>query len=202
MTGKLKNGLTDLRGVQVGELLVLNRVRVAEGRRPRWRCKCLACHSRITVSHNRLIDKNNPKTHCGCLRPEGVTTILKKEYHAWWDARERCHNPEHPSYNDYGAKGVTMHPEWRKSFDAFLKHIGPAPKPKPEYSLDRINTFGNYAPGNIRWATASQQARNKRGTKFVKHPITGTPIRAAELADEMNLSYQQLRNRLVNRGEW
>lgn len=198
----LKNGLTDLRNVRVGKLLVLKRVRVAKGRRPRWRCQCLICHSYITVSHNRLIDKNNPKTHCGCLRPEGVTTTLKKEYHAWWDARERCHNPEHPSYDAYGAKGVTMYPEWRKSFKAFIDYLGPAPKPKPRYSLDRIDTFGNYVPYNIRWATITQQARNRRGTKFVKHPITGVSIRAAELAEEMNLTYQQLRYHLMDKGEW
>ena len=42
----------------------------------------------------------------------------------------------------------------------FLEHIGP--RPSGEHSLDRINPFGNYEPGNVRWATAEVQANNKR----------------------------------------
>jgi hypothetical protein len=82
------------------------------------------------------------------------------EYFAWKGARQRTTNPRAPQWKNYGARGITMAPEWLASFEAFLAHIGP--RPGPEYSLDRIDNDGPYAPFNVRWSTRSQQERNKR----------------------------------------
>lgn len=185
-----------LKGKRIGMLTVLGRV-VSKTKRPRWRVVC-DCGKRLTVNHNRLIHKS-PKTHCGCQR-RGLNTQYKVEYHAWWDAKSRCHNPEHPSYPSYGAKGVRMCQAWRDSFKCFLDSLGARPSKK--YSLDRIDATGNYEPGNVRWATIKTQARNKRNTKWIKHPDTGVPIKAAELAEEMGISYQVMRKRMIDRGNW
>jgi hypothetical protein len=93
-----------------------------------------------------------------------------------------------------------MDEEWRKDFEVFLLHIGP--RLSPNHSLDRIDPHGAYEPGNVRWATDKQQARNKKDTKFVKHPKTGERVKAADLAEELKITYQQLRHRMIDAGEW
>lgn len=203
--GVMNTGLTELKGVRVGMLVVTQRLRSARGKRPKWRCLC-DCGTYVTVNHNRLIDKNSPKTHCGC-KLKTATSGMKKEYHAWWDAKNRCMNPDHPSYPSYGGSPakIRMCQEWVDSFEQFLKDVGPAPEPKKDYSLDRINAFGNYEPTNVRWATIEVQARNKKGTKWVHDFRPGknkAPIKAAQLAEDMKLTYQQLRARMIDMGKW
>ncbi len=187
----------NLKGRRIGDLLVLQRVR-SKGR-PKWRCECLACGGRVTVAHYRLIHKDSPKTHCGCKR-KGLPTRYKEEYHAWWDAKSRCHNPNHPSYPQYGAKGIRMCNVWRESFELFLEHIGP--RPFKTFSLDRINPHGAYEPGNVRWASTETQARNKKRSKYVAHPRTGRRVPAAEAARDMGMKYQTFRKWMIERGKW
>ena len=81
------------------------------------------------------------------------------EYAAWVCMRQRCRNPKHAKYRLYGARGITICPEW-ETFEQFIKDMGL--KPSPELSLDRIDNNGNYEPSNCRWATSSQQNRNRR----------------------------------------
>lgn len=78
----------------------------------------------------------------------------------------RCFNPNNKSYGRYGAKGITVADVWNPlkggCFEAFFEYIGLRPEPNNRYSLDRYpNRTGNYEPGNVRWATARQQAQNK-----------------------------------------
>lgn len=102
-----------------------------------------------------------PLRHDG---PPKVTPALKRkhysEWQAWQNARYRCHNPRHPGYANYGGRGIQMAASWRRSFDDFLAHIGP--KPDPTLTLDRIDNGRGYEPGNVRWATKSEQALNRR----------------------------------------
>jgi hypothetical protein len=77
----------------------------------------------------------------------------------------RCTNPKHDSYPSYGGAGVTIYQPWLESFDAFLADVGERPAGT---SLDRHpNKSGNYEPGNVRWATYQEQARNKRNNRMV-----------------------------------
>jgi hypothetical protein len=85
---------------------------------------------------------------------------MTREFVAWCAAKERCFNPNAEKYADYGGRGITMAVEWIDNFAAFLAHIGP--KPDPDMSLDRIDVDGSYEPGNVRWATASEQRLNQR----------------------------------------
>jgi hypothetical protein len=83
------------------------------------------------------------------------------EHTAWQGMIARCINPAHPSYKNYGGRGITVLPEWQGmgGFQKFFEHVGPRPKGQ---SLDRINPHGNYEPGNVRWATKDLQEANKR----------------------------------------
>jgi hypothetical protein len=74
----------------------------------------------------------------------------------------RCHDSNFPGYEDYGAKGIQVADEWRgeEGFDRFVTYVGA--KPTRRHSIDRYpNRHGNYQPGNVRWATAVEQAHNK-----------------------------------------
>lgn len=73
----------------------------------------------------------------------------------------RCHNPNHAAFAYYGARGINVCDRWRNSVEAFIAEVGPRPL---GLTLDRIDNDGNYEPGNVRWATKSQQQRNRRGS--------------------------------------
>jgi len=72
----------------------------------------------------------------------------------------RCENPKCETFAHYGGRGIAVCLRWRESFAAFLADMGP--KPSPKHSIDRIDGDGNYEPGNCRWATQTQQARNTK----------------------------------------
>jgi hypothetical protein len=59
----------------------------------------------------------------------------------------RCENPNGSDWKYYGARGISVCPEWRDSFAVFLADVGP--KPSPGLSIDRIDTNGNYEPGDL-----------------------------------------------------
>lgn len=81
------------------------------------------------------------------------------EHRAWQRIKRRCLDPKHHAYKNYGAKGITVHPEWVSSFSAFFAEIGSRPSDK--HSVDRIDTTRGYEPGNVRWATHDVQQNNR-----------------------------------------
>ena len=82
-----------------------------------------------------------------------------KEYSAWLSMKGRCLCETNKKFYRYGGRGISIYDKWIDSFSKFYDHIGPAPA--QEYSLDRIDCNEGYYPGNIRWATAEQQANNQ-----------------------------------------
>jgi hypothetical protein len=95
------------------------------------------------------------------------------EHAIWRGMIQRCHNPNAKDYPRYGGLGVQVCAVWRESFPAFLEHVGSRPR---GMSIDRYpDTTGDYRPGNVRWATASDQEKNKRATKrWLHHGQTKT----------------------------
>jgi hypothetical protein len=116
---------------------------------------------------------DNQRFHSlGCARTwnattHGATVNLQRspEYGSWLAMKGRCLNPNATGYAQYGGRGITICEAWRHSFEVFLAQMGPRPDGT---SLDRIDPDGNYDPGNCRWATAKQQANNRRCSSEVK----------------------------------
>ncbi|MFF0790404.1 hypothetical protein [Streptomyces spiralis] len=86
-------------------------------------------------------------------------------YNTWRSMIRRCHNPNADNYPRYGGRGIHVCPEWRESFDKFLADV--PPRPARGYTLERIDNDGPYAPGNVRWATPAEQARNTRANHYL-----------------------------------
>lgn len=86
-------------------------------------------------------------------------------YRNWKSMFTRCTNPNAPHFDRYGGRGVSVCERWR-SFANFLEDMGE--RPSPRHTLDRYpDNDGNYEPGNCRWATMQQQARNRSTTRAV-----------------------------------
>jgi|ERR1039458_7843743 hypothetical protein len=85
------------------------------------------------------------------------------EYAIYQSAKDRCTNPNSQRWYTHGARGIKMN---FLSFDEFYAFIGP--RPSKDYSLERIDNNGNYEPGNVKWATRSEQQLNKRQYTILK----------------------------------
>lgn len=142
----------------------------------RWRCRC-DCGTIKAVDQTHL--RSGATQSCGCFSRElaksrtthgaSVDYTLTPEYTSWKGMKQRCLNPRNPSYERYGAKGITICARWRDDFDAFRSDMGPRPDGT---SLDRIDNAGPYAPENCRWADDKTQARGsitERLTKPCEH---------------------------------
>lgn len=84
----------------------------------------------------------------------------RSAYNTWRAMKSRCNNVNAANYSRYGERGIRM---LYISFINFLADVGP--RPSRRHSIDRINNLGHYETGNCRWATAKEQAANRRNSR-------------------------------------
>jgi hypothetical protein len=146
-------------GDRFERLVVLAEVGRRSGKRL-YRC---ACDCGQTTSATSKALRSGSKRSCGCLRREGVAAlgrsrathghardgVLTPTYQSWAAMHKRCSDPNGKDWHLYGGRGVTVCTAW-SDFAAFLADMGERPD---GLTLDRVNPYGNYEPGNCRWAT-------------------------------------------------
>ena len=156
----------DLTGQKFGRLTVVERAK-NKGKETMWLCVC-DCGKTLIAQGNNL--KSGHTKSCGCYNSE-ITTIRNYKhgkrkttvYNTWNNMRRRCYEKANAKYPSYGGRGITVCDEWKNSFEAFYDDVSKLPHfGEKGYSLDRIDNDGNYEPTNVRWATAKQQANNRR----------------------------------------
>jgi hypothetical protein len=111
--------------------------------------------------------------------------IHTPEWQAWVNMLARCRRIRHPSFKNYGGRGISICEEWATDFRAFLRDVGK--RPSAAHSLDRFpDNNGNYEPGNVRWATRKDQAQNTRHNHWIE--IDGVSKPLVEWARDKGLS--------------
>lgn len=153
-------------------------------------CKCSCGKTAFVCFHDM---KSNKTRSCGCWGIEnrikhGHSTI--KTYDVWKAMRQRVHNSNHPSYCNYGSRGIKVCEEW-EDFANFLKDMGECPK---GLTIERINNDGDYEPQNCIWATRAEQMRNTRRTHFIN--VFGKQMCIADLVLLCHKSRSSIDNRL------
>lgn len=115
-----------------------------------------------------------------------------REYKVWSGMVARCHNPNDPSFARYGGRGIVVSELWRRDFAKFFADVGP--RPTEGMTLDRIDNERGYEPGNVRWATAKEQQRNRRNNRL--YEFDGQLMTVTAIAELTGVNFNTIKYRL------
>jgi hypothetical protein len=122
-----------------------------------------SCGKRVKTRRQRGLAQQS----CGCMNQRNKRHGLtgSPEYRTWSSMKARCTQPSHHAYANYGGRGIRVCERWNRSFESFLRDMGP--RPRPTDTLERINNDGHYGPMNCTWIPRGLQARNRRTTRLI-----------------------------------
>jgi hypothetical protein len=166
--GKAK---VNLCGKRFGRLTVLSEDENSPKGHTYWFCKC-DCGKMRRVRNDKLTCGET--ISCGCFNRELIVIQSTKHgscntrlHNIWTAMKQRCNNPNSDGYQNYSGRGIRVCKEWIDSFLSF--QVWALRNGYSEsLTIDRINVNGNYEPSNCRWATYSEQNRNKRPYRKIK----------------------------------
>jgi hypothetical protein len=157
----------DLVGKVFGNLKVLKFSHMDKYGSSMWKCKNIITNKIKIVRGAKLVSGETQGKRDHEVHGELKNGKTPSEYISWREMKHRCYNPNHKHFKYYGERGVKVCNRWKNSFSNFLEDMGRRPSPK--HSIDRINNNGYYAPDNCRWATRSEQGRNKRNNVWLEY---------------------------------
>jgi len=174
-----------------GRLTVLSESGRSNDKQKVYLCQC-ECGNKTTVISGNL--KKGNSQSCGCSRRKTCSARMKlynfkhgqsntKLWRTWKGMLERTTIVTSTHFNRYGGRGITVCDEW-KDFQRFAKDVGEPPS--HSHSLDRIDNSRGYFPGNVRWATAKEQAHNRSTNVWVW--TDGQKMISSEAAKKMGVS--------------
>ncbi|WP_155257506.1 hypothetical protein [Rhizobium leguminosarum] len=196
-----KNKFVDLTGKRFGRLTVISKGAISSSKKIMWNVRCDCGKEKAIIGASMTGGRT---TSCGCHNIEAAAARNKThgmsnspEYAAWASMISRCLYPSATGYENYGGRGIVVCERWSSSFENFYADVGE--RPSDSHSLDRFpDVDGNYEPGNVRWATPVEQARNKRDTFFITVGIETKSL--AEWCEDLSLHYGTVNSRIRKLG--
>lgn len=189
----------DLTGAKFGAWSVIGLAENPAGQKHQrfWLCKCQCGFEAVRKGAQlRWAEKNGFFQSCQrCAGGRANRTHGHggtPEYAAWYGMRDRCCNPAHPAFKNYGGRGIAVCERWSQ-FENFFADMGP--RPGKGYSLDRIDNSLGYGPDNCRWADWITQGRNRRNNQLLTHK--GETLFIPDWAQRTQLGVETIRQRLA-----
>jgi hypothetical protein len=184
----------DLTGLRFGRWTVLSRgpslaPTHGHGTRVQWLCRCDCEAEHLVTASNLTSGYSTACRRCGTATHRDIGS---PEYKAWVAMKSRCYGQSNIGYQFYGGRGIVVCERWLHSYENFLADMGR--RPGLDYSLDRIDSNGNYSPANCRWATRSQQDNNRRSNRLLT--FDGRTQTIAQWAAETHLRKECILYRL------
>ena len=178
-------------GQKFGKLTVTSLSDVRKHGQKTYVCICNCGSTSVVLGAN--LRKGN-STSCGCTRKDSCSKRMSnlnfrhgetgsKLWRTWKGVVERTTIPTSAHYGRYGALGIGIHHEWL-IYENFAAYMGQPPS--SYHSIDRIDNSQGYVPGNVRWATAKEQASNRSTSIFVL--VDGNSVTLSDAARILNIS--------------
>ena len=165
----------------IGSWTILSGLPLRCSEKVQCRCKCgvekLVFLNSILYRGNRSCLSCAQKTH---------NLSANTHYSRWKHMLSRCYDTADARYKDYGGRGITVCLAWRNGLEQFISDIGCPPSREAE--LDRVDNNGNYEPGNVRWASSTQNNRNSSRTrKDGMHCIFPKTLKSGKVSYKVNV---------------
>jgi hypothetical protein len=186
-----------IEGQKYNHITVIKKSYKNKARAQMYLCKC-DCGKEYYLVSSR-IGKN---ISCGCVRPpKGYNKkhgcSYTRLYKVWSQMKDRCLNPKSKRYEEYGGRGITIHPEWMEyvNFSKWAYENGYDGNAKfMKCTLDRIDCDGNYEPDNCRWVDMKRQGNNRRNNRKITY--NGETHTLSEWSDLLGIKLSTLYARI------
>lgn len=159
-----------------------------------WSCTC-ECGEIRKIPASRLLTGHSKS--CGCLSQERKTIHgmqATKIYTVWENVIQRCNNPRHPSYKNYGGRGIRVCERWLSAKN-FIEDM--LPTYQPGLTLDRIDNEGDYEPANCAWRSRREQSNNTRTNRWIE--FNGERLTMSQWSKKLGINHQTIHDRLKKR---